>query len=301
MSYFSELDQEDQERDSSFMDDDEQVEQAAMDGQPDAFEEEEDFSPVTAAPVSGEMPAPAAAENSAAPEQSNATPEQSGADTQETNEEDEDAKRKAHEEAEARRKAEWEARQLAKKQARQAALDKINAMNDQELLQAAMKRVGADTEKLTRRNMKECVSEYIQTKCLEDMEFARMAMDPGKNMVHCFQYINRKAWEYVQDELKANGIQPGPGTQGYGSDVPDDLCYQWAEDYFRDPNAKEDQEEEEEFVPRPYYGRSSKSTKSKAKKAPAKKTEEKKPEQKKTADSGQMSLGDFGLLDRKAG
>ena len=38
---------------------------------------------------------------------------------------------------------------------------------------------------------------------------------------------------YVQDELKANGVQPGPGQQGYGCDIPDDLCYQWAEDYFR--------------------------------------------------------------------
>jgi hypothetical protein len=294
MSYFSELDQEDQERNSSFMDDDEQVEQAAMDGQPDAFEEEEDFSPVTAAPVSGETPASAAVENSAAPEQNSA-------DTQETNEEDEDAKRKAHEAAEAQRKAEWEARQQAKKQARQEALDKIKAMNDQELMQAAMKRVSADTEKLTRRNMKECVSEYIQTKCLEDMEFARMTMNPCKSMIHCFQYINRKAWEYVQDEMKANGIQPGPGAQGYGSDVPDDLCYQWSEDYFRDPDAKEDQEQEEEFVPRPYHGGTAKSTKSKAKKIPAKKAEEKKPEPKKTAGIGQLSLGDFNVPVEKAG
>ena len=36
------------------------------------------------------------------------------------------------------------------------------------------------------------------------------------------------------------------------SDIPDDLCYQWAEDYFRDPDAKEDQGDEEEFVPQPY-------------------------------------------------
>lgn len=66
-------------------------------------------------------------------------------------------------------------------------------------------------------------------------------MHPRKSMVNCFRYITRKAWEYVQDEMKAEGITPGPGAQGYGCDVPDDLCYQWAEEYFRDPNAKEDQ------------------------------------------------------------
>ena len=90
-----------------------------------------------------------------------------------------------------------------------------------------MQRVNADTEKLTRRNMKECVAEFIQTKCLEDIAFARLTMHPRKSMIHCFQYISRKAWDYIQDELKASGIQPGPGSQGYGCDVPDDLCYQW--------------------------------------------------------------------------
>ena len=47
----------------------------------------------------------------------------------------------------------------------------------------------------------------------------------------------------------AGGIK----TSGvYGGDVPDGLCHQWAEDYFRDPDAKEDQEPESKFVPRPY-------------------------------------------------
>lgn len=139
-------------------------------------------------------------------------------------EEDEAAKRKAHEEAEARRKAEFDARQAEKKAAEQTQLDKLAAMSDDELMSASMRRVSDDTEKLTRRNMKECVSEYIQTKCLEDAAFAWMIMHPRKSMIRCFQHISQKAWEYVQDELKASGITPGPGRQGYGADVPDDLC-----------------------------------------------------------------------------
>ena len=216
---------------------------------------------------------------------------------------DEEKRRAEHEAAEAKRKAEWEARQAEKKRAEQEQLDRLAAMNDDEVVSASMQRVSTDTEKLTRRNMKECVAEFIQTKCLEDIAFARLTMHPRKSMIHCFQYINRKAWDYIQDELKASGIQPGPGSQGYGCDVPDGLCYQWAEDYFRDPDAKEDHEEEEKFGPRPYFGKSS-SKSSKKKKSEKKPAEKKKPEpkptpEKKDSAGGQMSLLDFGM--EKAG
>lgn len=211
----------------------------------------------------------------------------------------EDDKKKAHEEAEAKRKAEWEARQAAKKAEEQKKIDELTAMSDDEVLAASMQRVSADTEKLTRRNMKECVAEYIQTMCIEDPAFARKTMHPRKTMIRCFQYISRKAWAYIQDELKANGIQPGLGQQGYGSDIPDDLCFQWAVDYFNDPDAKEDHEDEEEFVPKPYIGGStskskgSKTAKGKTgdKKADtSKKAAAKEPSKKPAEDDSQLSL-----------
>ncbi len=213
--------------------------------------------------------------------------------------EDEDAKRQAHEAAEAQRKAEWEARQQEKKAAMQEQLDRLSAMSDDDVMMASMKRVSADTEKLTRRNMKDCVSEFIQTKCLEDSDFARRVMHPRKSMVHCFQYINRKAWDYIQDELKANGITPGPGQNMYGSDIPDDLCYQWAVDYFNDPDAKEDQEKEEKFVPKPYYGKYTPPKKA-AKKEP-KKPAAPKPRKKEAAATDQISFGGFSMPEEKAG
>lgn len=202
---------------------------------------------------------------------------------------DEDAKRKAHEEAEAKRKAEWEARQAKKKADLQEKINKLAAMSDDEAIKAAMMRVSSDTEKLTRRNMKECVSEHIQTMCLEDPDFARRAMDPRKSMVHCIWYINRKAKEFIMQEMKDNDLKPENGI--YGGDVPDELCYQWAVDYFNDPDAKEDKEEEEKFVPKPYTGRSS-SSKAKAKKpAPKKKAEKIPTNSPKAAEpDGQMSL-----------
>lgn len=228
-------------------------------------------------------------------------------------EDDEETRRMKHETAEAERKAEWEEKQQAKKAAEQEKLDQLANMSDDAAVAAAMKQVGADTEKLTRRNMKDCVAEYIQTLCLEDPGFARMVMHPRKNMIHCFHYINRKAKEFIQQEMEDNDMKPENGV--YGSDVPDDLCYQWAEEYFRDPDAEEDREKEEKFVPKPYVGTS-------GSKAKAKKTAEKKPVAKKStatkavdkkaekpgqeADGqmsfpGQISLNDLMAPEVKAG
>ena len=209
----------------------------------------------------------------------------------------EEAQRKAeHEAAEAQRKAEFDAKQEEKKRAFAEQLAKLDAMSDEEALNAAIQRTATDTEKLTRRNMKELVTEYIQTKCCEDPAFARLVMHPQKNMVRCFQYITRKAYEYIQDEIKANGIKLGTGAQGYGSDVPDDLCYHWAEEYFRTPGVKEDEEKEEKFTPKPYKGSTTaKTTKTFAKKAEPKPKAETKPEPAKEtpAESDQISL--FGV------
>lgn len=261
----------------------------------------EDTQRPLTSPYAAEVPHPqpvASAPSAAAP--ASATPAPSGAAEQKeptaaAPEEDEDAKRKAHEEAEAKRKAEWEARQARKKAEEEKKLAELAAMSDDEVTMAAMNKVGADAEKLTRRNMKECVTEHIQTLCLSDPAFARLAQHPRKSMIHCFWYINRKAREFVEQEMKDNDIKPVNGV--YGSDVPDDLCYQWAEDYFRDPDAKEDQQEEEKFVPKPYYGKTaSKSSSKKAKKAEQKKAE-KKPDPSKPPASDQLTLGDLGVME----
>lgn len=205
-------------------------------------------------------------------------------------EQSEDEKRKAHEAAEAKRKAEWEAKQAAKKEAEKLQMARVDAMGDDEVMMASMKRVSEDTERLTRRNMKECVSEFVQTKCLENPAFARMVMHPKKSMVHCLWYINRKAREYIEQEMKDNGEEPRNAPGGiYGGDVPDELCYQWAEEYFRDPNAEEDHRDEEKFVPKPYYGGGSKKSTPKAKKEkdPPKKAP---APQKPQGDGEQLSL-----------
>ena len=197
----------------------------------------------------------------------------SKSDKQVKDDETEAQKRKAHEEAEAKRKAEWEAKKQAKEEAELFAWENALAMDDDALAAASSKRVGDDSERLTRRNMKQCVTEMIQAYCFEDIELARQVMHPRKNMVNCFRYVTRKAKEFVIQEMKDNDIKQT--AEGYGSDVPDDLCYQWAREYFFDMDAPEDKDpNEEKFVPKPYNG---KTTVSK----PAKKKTEKKAEPKK--------------------
>ena len=210
----------------------------------------------------------------------------------------EDQKRKEHEEAEAKRKAEWEAKKKAKEDAELEAWKKATTLDNDELIAASIKRVGDATERLTRRNMKECVTERLQGLFREDVELAKQAMHPRKNMANCFRYINRKALEFIKQELKDNGIKPN--NEVYGSDVPDELCYQWAKEYFFDMDAPEDKDEnEEEFVPKPYVGKPvSKSTKKTEKTVEKKpeKTPEKKPEPTKETPK-LKSLESEGQLD----
>ena len=209
-------------------------------------------------------------------------------------EESEEQKRKEHEAAEAKRKAEWEAKKKAKEEEELFAWENALAMDDAAIAAASSKRVGDDAERLTRRNMKQCVTEMIQIFCYEDLALARQVMHPRKNMVNCFRYITRKAREFVEQEMKDNDIKPD--REGYGSDVPDDLCYQWAKEYFFDMDALEDKDpNEEKFVPKPYTGKS-------APKSSKKKPEKKKPEPKKaeapkptpSANEGQLDM--FSML-----
>ena len=200
---------------------------------------------------------------------------------------DDTAARQTHEAAEAKRKAEWAAKQAEKKAARQAALDRIGKMNRNALLKASVERVAADTERLTRRNMKEAVAEHVQAKCREDASFAMLVMAPEKSMIRCFRYISRQAQKYAEQEMKDNGIER---TGVYGLDVPDGLCFQWAEDYFRDENAEEDHKDDEKFVPKPYVSTNRKAAKSKTDKkpSPAAKPKAEKP---KAPGMEQLTLG----------
>lgn len=220
---------------------------------------------------------------------------------------EEDARR-AHEEAEELRRAEWETKRNARIAEEKARVERLNAMSEDELIAVSAEHIHTETERLTRRNMKECISEHLQMLCLEDLSFARLTMYPRKSFINCIRYINRKAREYLLQEMKDNGMEVRPGTDGiYGGDVPDELCYNWAEEYYRDLDAQEDQVKEEEFKPNPFVAPPNMRREKKAKKkstptkpqvnkpeAPKEKTEEQDFED-------QISFGDVVARLRDAG
>lgn len=144
-----------------------------------AFEDDEDLSEVPEKQGQPDEAGTPAEETDDGDNADEGQAEPAKADTSSTDA-DEEKRRAEHEAAEAKRKAEWEAKQAEKKKALQEQMDRLAAMSDDEVVAASMQRVSGDVEKLTRRNMKECVSEYIQTKCLEDPAFARLTMHPKK-------------------------------------------------------------------------------------------------------------------------
>ena len=94
------------------------------------------------------------------------------------------------------------------------------------------------------------------------------------------------ARDYIKREMEDDDIRPEDGI--YGGDVPDGLCYQWAVDYFNDPDAPEDREKEEKFIPRPYANTTPKKKKTARSKKTTKKEQEK--EQGPKNNYQQMSL-----------
>jgi hypothetical protein len=158
-----------------------------------------------------------------------------------------DPKKAAHEAAEAERKAEWEAKQAEKKEAEQKAIDEVRDMSDEDAASAFAKRLDDEAERLTRRKMKASVTEFLQGRCRNNPDFARLTLQPCKKIINCFKFINRHALAYLK---KSN-------VDGKSGDVPDELCYQWAADYFSDADTPEDKGKDDTFVPKKFYGSSS--------------------------------------------
>lgn len=146
-------------------------------------------------------------------------------------------------------------------------------MSDEDAMRLSARLIMDGTERLTRRNMKDCVSDHLQDLCRQDPAFARRVLRSGKTMAHCFRYINQKAREFAEQEMKDQGESPVNGVCGL--DIPDSLCYEWAEAYFNDPDAPEDRP-----APKPAAGITKTEVKAPPKKAP-------KP---KDAVEGQISL-----------
>lgn len=109
----------------------------------------------------------------------------------------------------------------------------------------AIEKISDASEKITRRNMKIQVSEFIKVRCHSNPNFAALILNPKKNLVNCFKYINRMAMEWIKEDAKARGEE----LHGQiGGDVPDDIVFDWSIEYFQKIDLPED-EEKPKYLP----------------------------------------------------
>ncbi len=195
-------------------------------------------------------------------------------------------KKKAFEEAEAKRKAEFDAKKAERDEEIQIEWEMNTMMTPEELAAKAKESLTIDIERITQRQMKDCVGAHIISASQQKEIIARHVFHPKKNMVNCFRFINRKAREYLEEYMKLTGDKPD-GNGVIGIDIPDNLCYMWAEEYFSSTDIPEDHEDEEKFEPKTY--RPSVASKT-AKKTTPKKKDTPPPKEEPKTDAVQLTM-----------
>ena len=189
--------------------------------------------------------------NTAVNNTDNSTPAPPPAEQPKTPEQTEAEKKKAFEEEEAKRKAEFDAKKAKRDEEVQIEWELNLMVTPDELFANAQSILSKDIERITQKTMKECVGAHIINASQQNEIIAKHVVHPQKNSVNCFRYINRKAREYLDEHMKFTGEKPDKNGV-IGIDIPDGLCYQWAEEYFSSTNIPEDHEDEEKFEPRKY-------------------------------------------------
>lgn len=142
-------------------------------------------------------------------------------------------------------------------------------MDNDTLIATSVKRLGDATERLTQKEHEAvCYMNMCKPCAMRHGLLQAGDASPQEHGKLLPLYQPQGAGDILEKEMKDNDEKP-MGRRLMAETVPDELCYQWAEEYFRDLDVKEDKtEEDEKFVPRPYRGISS---------TPKKKVEKKKP------------------------
>lgn len=206
---------------------------------------------------------------------------------QKTPEQTEAQKKAAFEAEETKRKAEFDAKKAQKDEEIQIEWEMNTMMSLEELLAAAKNNIATGVERITRRNMKESVAAYIIELSQKSEDLSRNILHPKKSIVNCYRYINRKALGYLEEQMKLTGETPDRNGV-IGIDIPDDICYMWAEEYYSSTDIPEDHEDEEKFEPRIY--RPTTTTKTTKKTSPKKKETPPPPPAPKVEEPAQMSM-----------
>lgn len=204
-----------------------------------------------------------------------------------TPEQTEAEKKKAFEEEEAKRKAEFDAKKAKRDEEVQIEWEINTMMTTEDLMEAAKNNIKTGVERITQRNMKESVAAYVIELSQKSEELSRNILHPKKSITNCYKYINRKARGYLEEQMKLTGEKPDQNGV-IGIDIPDNLCYQWAEEYYSSTKIDEDHEDEEKFEPRTY--RPAYTPKTAKKTAPKKKETPPPKEEPKAEESAQLSI-----------
>lgn len=98
-----------------------------------------------------------------------------------------------------------------------------------EMANRAKEIIELQAERTSLKTMADYVKEYIVGYCDEDPAFVERVNDPLKNFMDCIGYIKKKALEWLKEQ---QNLELTSYTQGVGGDVPNDICYQWAVEYY---------------------------------------------------------------------
>lgn len=205
---------------------------------------------------------------------------------QKTPEQTEAEKKKAFEEEEAKRKADFDAKKAKRDEEIQVEWEINTMMTTEDLIEAAKSNIKTTVERITQRNMKESVAAYIIELSKNSEKLSRNILHPKKSITNCFKYINRKARAYLEEQMKLTGEKPDKNGV-IGIDIPDNLCYRWAEEYYSSTDIDEDYAEDEKFVPRSYKPSYTPKT---TKNATSKKKETPPKEERKTENTAQIPM-----------
>lgn len=88
--------------------------------------------------------------------------------------------------------------------------------------------------------MTEQVQAYLDKHASEDAVFAEKMRNPRKSIKNCIKFIAQKAQEYMEKHKEEYEMD-----RGFGGDIPDEICFGWANHYYDESGLEIDMTEEE--------------------------------------------------------
>lgn len=112
-------------------------------------------------------------------------------------------------------KAEFDAKKAARGKKFRIEWEMNTMLSTDELLKQAENNIATGVERITRRNMKESVAAYIIELSRKNENLSRNILHPKKSVANCFKYINIKAREYLEEDMKLTGMKSRHGERRY--------------------------------------------------------------------------------------